>query len=170
VGTLEPERVADELLADSLQALPLLDTAAGLLGHERPRLLDVGSGAGLPGIPLALARPAWRVTLLEPRAKRVKFLTAARLLLRRPDIDVVEGRLEDVSAAFDLCVSRAVFEPATWLELASKVTADRGFALLYFSERSEPPASDAARLGWSSVARRLYRSPSGWRGVSLLRR
>lgn len=72
-------------------------------------VIDVGSGAGLPGIPLALARPDARVTLLEPMARRVSFLDQVVAELGLTNVQVRRGRAEDVvPESFDVAVARAV--------------------------------------------------------------
>jgi 16S rRNA (guanine527-N7)-methyltransferase len=76
------------------------------------RLVDVGSGAGLPGIPLAIARPDLHVVLLEPMARRVDWLTEVVAALGL-DVEVVRGRAEELSTrrsigVFDVATARAV--------------------------------------------------------------
>jgi 16S rRNA (guanine527-N7)-methyltransferase len=91
----------------------LLNCAAiGELLDTGERVVDVGSGAGLPGLPLVIARPDLRMTLIEPLLRRSEFLreTVAELDL---DVDVLRGRAEeasvrDVIGGFDAVVSRAV--------------------------------------------------------------
>jgi 16S rRNA (guanine527-N7)-methyltransferase len=82
------------------------------------RVVDVGSGAGLPGVVLALARPDLRVTLLEPLARRVAFLTDVIADLGLAHVDVVRGRAEEAAVErWDVAVARAVApidRLATW--------------------------------------------------------
>jgi 16S rRNA (guanine527-N7)-methyltransferase len=87
IGPREIPRLWDRHLLNSAAIAPLVPAGA--------RVVDVGSGAGLPGIPLALARPDVTVTLLEPLARRVAFLTECvdRLGLER--VTVVRGRAEE---------------------------------------------------------------------------
>lgn len=92
--------------------------AAALPSGAAVRVIDVGSGAGLPGIPLALARPELRLTLLEPLARRVTFLdeTVSSLGL---DVEVIRGRAEDVrDRVWDVVVARAVAPLERLLALA----------------------------------------------------
>ncbi len=88
----------------------LLDSLAVLPWIDADPVLDVGSGAGLPGIPLALALPARRFVLLDANSKRTRFLEQARIELALGNVEVVHSRIEDYrpAVAFPLAVSRAV--------------------------------------------------------------
>lgn len=85
-------------------------------------LLDVGAGAGFPGLPLAIALPSWRVTLLEATAKKVRFLEAVIAALALPNATTLTGRAEELArrpehrAAFDAVAARAVAALPTLLE------------------------------------------------------
>lgn len=72
--------------------------------------LDIGSGAGLPGIVFAILSPDQKVTLLEPRGKRVQFLTEVRRQLKLTNIEIVESRLEALSGEglYGVAISRAI--------------------------------------------------------------
>ncbi len=123
-GPLDAPRFADELVVDSLHALPFVPDGA--------RVVDIGSGAGLPGTPIALARRDVHMTWVEPRSKRALFLgTASREL--GIGGTVIEGRVEalDPDARFDVAVSRAVFAPSEWLAVAAGLLAPGGNALVW---------------------------------------
>lgn len=100
-GDTTPAVFAREQVADCLAVVPYA-------GHGR--LLDIGSGNGLPGIVLAIVRPDLEVTLLEPRAKRARFLTQARIELGLGNVKVVEARVEAHHPAlpYDTLIARAV--------------------------------------------------------------
>jgi 16S rRNA (guanine527-N7)-methyltransferase len=104
------EELIGEHLPDALAMARLVPPGA--------RVIDVGSGGGLPALPFALLRPDATLTLVEPRAKRVAFLrTAVREL--ELAADVVAGRIESVEGpAADIASSRATFAPSEWLEVA----------------------------------------------------
>lgn len=91
---------AREQLVDSLAVVPHVDGG---------RLLDVGSGNGLPGVVLAIARADLDVTLLESRAKRARFLTQVRIELALDNVEVVCARVEDHHPlqAYDMLIARA---------------------------------------------------------------
>lgn len=96
----DAERMVSHHLLDSLAAAPFF---------QGERVLDVGSGGGLPGIPLAIARPEVRVTLIDSIAKKTAFLLQAKAELGLGNLNVVTGRVEDYRPAegFDVITSRA---------------------------------------------------------------
>jgi 16S rRNA (guanine527-N7)-methyltransferase len=100
----DPLSVVAHHLLDSLAVVPHLVLAAGAA-----RLADAGSGAGLPGIPLAIARPEWRITLAEANQKKAAFLRQAAIELKLENVDVHEGRVEAWRPLplFDAVISRA---------------------------------------------------------------
>ncbi|MBU0935782.1 MAG: 16S rRNA (guanine(527)-N(7))-methyltransferase RsmG [Spirochaetes bacterium] len=119
----------DELLikhiGDSLAPLPLVDecaarcrmaaaeaTAAPEVGQVdyQPSLADFGSGAGLPGIPLALARPLLPVSLVDRMTRRINFLNMMRDQLPLPNVEVIEQQVEHARGSWDLISFRA-FRP-----------------------------------------------------------
>ena len=85
----------------------------------------MGSGAGFPGIPLALFLPDSRFTLLEPSAKKAAFLRNAAILANLENVEVAETRLEEVQRRFDLVVFRA-FSPLSILEPHGAIIAYKG--------------------------------------------
>jgi len=103
----EPMAMVSHHLLDSLAVLPHLPA-----GSEGARIADVGSGAGLPGIPLALVRPSWRVALIEASQKNTAFLRQAKIELGLANVEVHDGRVEDLrpSQGFSVVVSRAFAE------------------------------------------------------------
>ena len=109
-------------LNDALAILPHLPGAQGL------RVLDVGTGAGVPGIPLAIARPGWRVVLLDSSQKKVAFLTQAAIELELANVTAVAARVEDYApdALFDVIVSRAFSDLASFVRGAQHLLAPRG--------------------------------------------
>ena len=110
------EQAIEVHFLDSLTLLPLLQPA-----ESRVHLLDVGTGAGFPGLALACALPEARFTLVEPRQKRVSFLRHAVRTLGLVNTEVVADRLEphvaEWSGRFSHVTSRAVAEPSAFLPL-----------------------------------------------------
>jgi 16S rRNA (guanine527-N7)-methyltransferase len=106
----------------------LLDSLAVLPHLTGPRVLDVGSGAGLPGIVLAIARPAWQVTLLDSNHKKAAFLRQAAIELKLPNVEVVCERVEKFRAAvpYDVVISRAFSDLAEFATAALPLLAPNG--------------------------------------------
>ena len=95
---------AGELAEHALEAL-----LAESLVPEGARVVDIGSGGGLPGVALSIARPDLSMRLLEPRRKRAEFLRHVCRSVPLPNASVLEGRAEDLAAgAFDIATCRAV--------------------------------------------------------------
>jgi len=107
---------------DSLAVLPHLPERAGL------HVADIGSGGGLPGIPLAIARPDWHVTLIDSNHKKTAFLTQAAIELPLPNVDVVTARVEDVlpPSRFDIVISRAYSTLSNFTEQTGHLLAPGG--------------------------------------------
>jgi len=118
----EPARMITHHVLDALAILPLLPHAEGL------RVLDVGSGGGVPGLPLAIARPDFRVTLLDANSKKTTFLTQAAIELRASNVEVATARVEAYApqAPFDVIVSRAFSELADFAAGAARHLAPNG--------------------------------------------
>ncbi len=115
----EPERMVTHHVLDSLAILP----------HVRgPRVLDVGSGAGLPGIPLAIAAPALAVTLLDSNHKKAAFLQQAVGDLRLTNATIVAERVESwrTETRFDTIVSRAFADLGEFVAAAARLLAPGG--------------------------------------------
>ncbi|AFU42130.1 16S rRNA methyltransferase GidB [Cutibacterium acnes C1] len=97
---------------------------------EGCRVADVGSGAGLPGIPLAILRPDLEMTLIEPMLRRSNFLTEALDELGLDDrVTVVRGRAEDADLHVDVVVSRAVARLATLINWTADLIVESGSLL-----------------------------------------
>ena len=106
----------------------LLDSLAVLPHIAGRTILDVGSGAGLPGIPLAVACPRSSVTLLDANQKKAAFLRQAVIELELHNAEVVCARVEAwrPPAPFDVVISRAFSDLRKFLELASRLCGPRG--------------------------------------------
>lgn len=102
IGPREGERIWERHIFNCLPVTQLLPQGASLF--------DIGSGAGLPGIVIALARPDLKVTLIEPLERRVEFLNeaVAAIAARGVEIKVIRGRAQDVKKSADFVTARAV--------------------------------------------------------------
>ncbi len=126
-------------LNDALAILPHLPDAPAL------RVLDVGTGAGVPGIPIAIARPGWRVVLLDANQKKVAFLTQAAIELELANVEAVASRVEDYvpAAAFDVVVSRAFSDLASFVRGARRLVAPQGILV---AMKGAHPSDEIAQL------------------------
>ena len=136
----EPGKMVVLHLLDSLSVLPHLAGAR--------TVLDVGTGAGLPGIPLAIARPDLAVTLLDSSHKKATFLRQAKAELALPNVEVACERVENwhPAALFDVVVSRAFAELADFVVQARHLVAPGGAMLAMkgvypFEELARVPAT-----------------------------
>jgi 16S rRNA (guanine527-N7)-methyltransferase len=116
----EPEQMAVLHVLDSLSLVPHVGAAR--------TVLDVGAGAGFPGVPLALARQDLQVTLLDSSHKKATFLEQAKAELRLANVGVACERVEtwNAEAGFDCIVSRAFAELADFVKLAAHLLAPGG--------------------------------------------
>ncbi|MDP2811184.1 MAG: 16S rRNA (guanine(527)-N(7))-methyltransferase RsmG [Rhodocyclaceae bacterium] len=135
----EADRVTHHLL-DSLAVLPYLEGVANLA--------DVGSGAGLPGIPLAIVRPDLWVASIEASQKKSAFQQQAKIELGLSNVSIHCGRAEELTGTFDAAISRAFASLADFVRLAGRLTS-RLFAM-----KGVYPAGEVAELpeGWRLAA------------------
>jgi 16S rRNA (guanine527-N7)-methyltransferase len=120
----QPEKILSHHLLDSLAILPPLQARLAAAG----RLLDVGSGGGLPGIPLAIVCPELQITLVDSNSKKVAFLKQAAIELRLPNLQAQCARVEqlDYSQPWPLISSRAFAELALFVQLTRDLLAPGG--------------------------------------------
>ena len=138
-------------IADDAQAawLHYRDSLAALPYLERGPILDVGSGAGFPGLPLAIARPDWSFVLMEPRRKRQSFLEMAVARLGLRQVRVLGGRIQDApSQTFAHVVTRATFADDATL-LSTRRWLQPGGSLLAYRNASQEPLPGCTRVPYA---------------------
>ena len=122
---------------DSLTLLPFFPET----GQAGTVLLDVGTGAGFPGLVLAVVRPKLRVILLEPRLKRISFLNHVKRLLKLDNVEVIGSRLEDADTLgaenIDWVTCRALTEPQKFLFMVAPFMERGARALLMLGPGAE---------------------------------
>jgi len=150
--TPEPQVIENHFL-DSLTLLPLLQ-------DRDPHLLDVGTGAGFPGLVLACVLPEARFTLVEPRQKRVSFLRHVIRTLGLTNTEVVADRIEpliaDWQGRFTHITSRAVAEPTLFLPLIHGLVTPQVEVLLMLAHEQALAAIDTLDDGFWQI-RQLHR-------------
>jgi 16S rRNA (guanine527-N7)-methyltransferase len=136
-----PDTILSHHLLDSLALLPVISP---IFWQHAIRVLDIGSGGGLPGIPLAVAMPAWQVTLVDKVRKKVAFLTQARVELGLKNVECIHARAEDLRIApFDLVVSRAFASLADFVKVSSQLIAPGGW---WAAMKGAVPQGEIAQL------------------------
>ena len=145
VGSTDPLWIVESLFLDSLLFLRVLPQGIDSIA-------DLGSGAGLPGIPIKIVRPALDVTLIESRERRVSFLSAVVRELGLERIHVVNARAEEVAAgtprAFGAVLMRCAGDPSHVLPVASQLVASGGVVVV-----AGPPTKRPLPVGqWVEVA------------------
>jgi len=144
----DPAEMVTRHLLDSLAVLPHLPDRASDSARAPLRLLDVGSGGGMPGILLAIVRPQWQVTVLDGNGKKARFLRHIVRALSLTNVQVAESRVEAWTAPqlFDRIISRAFAALAEFVQLSDHLLADDGRWLamkgrVATSELAELPAN-----------------------------
>lgn len=142
----DPAEVIDDHLADSLVALELREV------RSASAIADLGSGAGLPGLPLAIALPAARVDLVESSARKCAFIERAIAASRTSNARAVNTRAEAWNAGFgrmDLVTARALAPPEVVMEYAAPLLAIGGALVVWRGRRD----ADAEAAGFEAAAK-----------------
>jgi 16S rRNA (guanine527-N7)-methyltransferase len=138
VGSSEPSWIVDKLFLDSLLFLRVLPDRVSSIA-------DVGSGAGLPGVPLAIVRPDLAIALIESRTRRVSFLSSVVRELALGNVRVIADRVEDLAIRtehrFDAVVMRCAGDFTEMAEIARRLVIPNGSVIA-----SGPPVSPARPL------------------------
>jgi 16S rRNA (guanine527-N7)-methyltransferase len=140
----DPLEAVDKHALDSLAVLPFL---RGL------SIADVGSGAGFPGLPLAIADPDRRFCLIESTGKKVRFLRHAVERLELPNVEVVQARAESYrpERPYDAVIARALGSLADFVRVAGHLAAREGRLLAMKGKRPEAEIRDLP-AGWRVLA------------------
>jgi 16S rRNA (guanine527-N7)-methyltransferase len=144
----DPALAWERHVLESLRLLPLLGAPG--------RLIDVGSGGGIPGLVLAIARPTIHVTLLEATSKKARFLEQTARALELGNVHVLCERAETAGAqgshlrdSFDIAMARAVAPMRVLVELLAPFVKVGGLVLAVKGERAAVELSEAANALWS---------------------
>lgn len=157
-----PEEVAELHFLDSLAIVPLIPAGA--------RLLDVGTGGGFPGMPVAIARPDVEVVMVDRTEKKVLFLKNSIARLRIDNATAVHQRIEgdpegEGLGLFDVTVSRAFTGPEAWLPLGARYAKAGGRVISMLGAERFDLESLLAAMGREGVSleEQDYELPSGHR-------
>ncbi|OYY14416.1 MAG: 16S rRNA (guanine(527)-N(7))-methyltransferase RsmG [Polynucleobacter sp. 24-46-87] len=140
-------------LIDSITVLPIMRQ---FLDQENPKIADLGSGGGLPAIPIAILQSGWHVTLIEAIRKKTAFLQHVRGKLGLKNIEVLSERVEMVAKSqpgqFDAVISRAFTNLAHFLELALPLLKPNGLVFAMKAKRADEELQDVCMDDWRLVA------------------
>lgn len=133
---------------EAMVRLHLLDSLAIHDYVQGPRVLDIGAGAGLPGIPLAIYRPEFDFVLLDSNAKKTRFVQQAILELGLHNVTVQHCRVEQFEPEnpFNSIASRAFSNLRNFLEVSARLLSDNG-ALL--AMKGQPPEQELQEIDWA---------------------
>lgn len=138
----DKEDVIVKHFIDSIALIPYL-TDKGININNKLKIIDIGTGAGFPGLPLKIMMPDVKFTLLDSLNKRVSFLNEVIDELKLKDIEALHGRAEDYASdnkyreKYDICVSRAVANLSTLSEYCIPFVKEDGFFISYKAGESE---------------------------------
>ena len=144
-GITEYEEVIQKHFVDSLALCKAIDV------NQVNSLIDIGTGAGFPGIPLKIAYPHLEVTLLDSLQKRIKFLDEVVNQLGLEKVETIHGRAEDFAKpsmkreTYDLCVSRAVANLASLSEYCLPYVKVGGYFIPYKSGKVEEELEESKK-------------------------
>jgi len=148
-------------LIDSIAVLPVLRR---FLQSSTPKIADLGSGGGLPAIPIAIVQPQWHLTLIEAIRKKTAFLQHVRGKLKLKNIEVLSARVESVamqqSGQFDAVISRAFTNLARFLELSLPLLKPEGLVFAMKSKRADEEMADVCKNDWHLLADEALVIPS----------
>ncbi len=140
-------------LIDSITVLPVMRQ---FLDLKTPKIADLGSGGGLPAIPIAILQPEWHVTLIEAIRKKTAFLQHVRGKLGLKNIQVLSERVEAVAKSqpgqFDAVISRAFTNLAHFLELSLPLLKSDGLVFAMKAKRADEELQDVCMDDWRLVA------------------
>jgi len=140
-------------LIDSIAVLPIMRQ---FLGDSSPKIADLGSGGGLPAIPIAILQPEWQLTLIEAVRKKTAFLQHVRGKLKLKNIEVLSERVEDVAvqqtAQFDAVISRAFTSLARFLDLSLPLLKAGGLVFAMKGKRADEEMQEVCMDDWQLLA------------------
>ena len=142
----DPDKMISHHLLDCLAVLPPLRHWLAHAAGPNPRLLDVGSGAGLPGVLLALLHPAWTVHCVDAVSKKASFIRQVAAELRLPNLHSLHARVEALPperGRYDLITSRAFASLADFTLLSAHLLASHG---VWMAMKGKPPNDEQVQL------------------------
>jgi 16S rRNA (guanine527-N7)-methyltransferase len=148
-------------LIDSIAVLPVLRK---FLTAQNPKIADLGSGGGLPAIPIAIVEPEWRLSLIEVVKKKTAFLQHVRGKLKLKNIEILSERVEYVALQqndqFDAVISRAFTNLARFLELSLPFLKPGGLVFAMKAKRADEEMLEVSMDDWCLLADEALHIPN----------
>ena len=142
----DPDEMLSHHLIDCLAALPALRRQVATMANGTVRILDVGSGGGLPGVVLAVAQPDWQVSCVDTVAKKSSFVRQAAAELRLDNLRGLHARVEKLDpddSRYGVITSRAFASLADFTALSQHLLADQG---VWMAMKGRDPKDEQAQL------------------------
>lgn len=142
-GLTSRQSIIDELLIDSIMPAPFMP--------DQGNLLDIGSGAGFPAIPIKICKPRLRCQLMEPKSKKVSFLKQIIRIGKLEKIDVIKGHIEEGAGllhpkGYDIITSRALAPLPQFLTWSAPHLTPGGLIVAFLGKRSEEALRQSADI------------------------
>jgi len=148
-------------LIDSIAVLPILRK---FLKAQNPKIADLGSGGGLPAIPIAIVEPEWRLSLIEVVKKKTAFLQHVRGKLKLKNIEILSERVEYAALQqndqFDAVISRAFTNLARFLDLSLPFLKPGGLVFAMKAKRADEEMQDVSMEDWCLLADEVLHIPN----------
>jgi 16S rRNA (guanine527-N7)-methyltransferase len=144
IGPDEGERIFDRHIADSLAFLALIE-------RDTATIVDVGSGVGLPAIPLAIALPNTNVTIVDRSERRTRLARRALRVLSLENVEVITADIDHIDMAFDVATFRASLRIEAAADAFLGLTNDEGTGIFAWSRKEHPKSPPRAPTGTTFV-------------------
>ena len=148
-------------LIDSIAVLPILRK---FLKAQNPKIADLGSGGGLPAIPIAIVEPEWRLSLIEVVKKKTAFLQHVRGKLKLKNIEISSERVEYAALQqndqFDAVISRAFTNLARFLDLSLPFLKPGGLVFAMKAKRADEEMQEVSLDDWCLLADEILHIPN----------
>jgi 16S rRNA (guanine527-N7)-methyltransferase len=148
-------------LIDSIAVLPILRK---FLKAQNPKIADLGSGGGLPAIPIAIVEPEWRLSLIEVVKKKTAFLQHVRGKLKLKNIEILSERVEYAALQqndqFDAVISRAFTNLARFLDLSLPFLKPGGLVFAMKAKRADEEMQEVSLDDWCLLADEVLHIPN----------
>lgn len=139
------DKMVSHHLLDSLVTVPHFERLLSQCKHTTPRIIDVGTGGGLPGVVLAIMHPEWELTLIDPVHKKTAFLTQVKATLNLNNLRIITGKIEDLqeTQAFDIITSRAFASLVDFVQWSANALHEKG---CYLAMKGQIPHEEIKEL------------------------